>query len=72
MIKKIINNEPKNISSIKKIINGELIDIKRVYKGNKLVFFKGLLPKEYQEVEYLESTGTQYIDTGEFIVGQDI
>lgn len=24
----------------------------------------GRLPKEYQEVEYLESTGTQYIDTG--------
>lgn len=22
------------------------------------------LPSEYQEVEYLESTGTQYIDTG--------
>ena len=22
------------------------------------------LPSEYQEVEYIESTGTQYIDTG--------
>ena len=25
---------------------------------------KGRLPSEYQEVEYLESSGTQYIDTG--------
>lgn len=25
---------------------------------------KGRLPSEYQEVEYIESTGTQYIDTG--------
>ena len=24
----------------------------------------GGLPPEYQQVEYLESTGTQYIDTG--------
>ena len=24
----------------------------------------GILPSEYQQVEYLESTGTQYIDTG--------
>ena len=24
---------------------------------------KTLLPKEYQQVEYLESTGTQYINT---------
>ena len=29
-------------------------------KGGKLV----RLPEEYQEVEYIESTGTQYIDTG--------
>ncbi len=27
---------------------------------------KGRLPSKYQEVEYLESTGTQYIDTGYF------
>lgn len=26
--------------------------------------YKSLLPAEYQEVEYIESTGTQYIDTG--------
>ena len=28
------------------------------------VVFNQLLPDEYQEVEYIESTGTQYIDTG--------
>ena len=27
-------------------------------------FYPNRLPEEYQEVEYLESTGTQYIDTG--------
>ena len=26
-----------------------------------------LLPKEYQQVEYIESTGTQYIDTREYV-----
>ena len=30
-----------------------------------------LLPKEYQQVEYLESTGTQFIDTGITIVKGD-
>lgn len=25
---------------------------------------EGYLPKEYQQIEYIESTGTQYIDTG--------
>ena len=32
----------------------------KVEEGNLL----SLLPKEYQQVEYIESTGTQYIDTG--------
>ena len=31
-------------------------------EGNSIS--KSRLPKEYQEVEYIESTGTQYIDTG--------
>ncbi len=38
------------------------------YKGYKINsdgnVEKLLLPKEYQQVEYIESTGTQYIDTG--------
>lgn len=64
MIKKVINNEIKKISSVKQIINSELKDIKKVYKGNKLMF-SNILPKEYQEVEYLESTTPeQYIKTG--------
>ena len=29
-----------------------------------VVLFSNKLPAEYQEVEYIESTGTQYIDTG--------
>lgn len=30
----------------------------------KVVFADSVLPHEYQEVEYIESNGTQYIDTG--------
>ena len=37
--------------------------IKKAYLGSKLVFNKIKKPY-YCEVEYLESTGTQYIDTG--------
>ena len=32
----------------------------------------GGLPSEYRKVEYLESTGTQYIDTGAYFVKNDI
>lgn len=32
--------------------------------GDNLEYVKTKLPSEYQEVEYIESTGTQYIDTG--------
>ena len=43
-------------------LNTELV---KVFGENKIVEESnvGRLPKEYQEVEYLESTGTQYIDT---------
>ena len=37
---------------------GYLID-----KNGNVVKYDKLLPKEYQQVEYIESTGTQYIDT---------
>lgn len=36
--------------------------INRVYYGNTKVY--DVLPKEYQRVEYIEGTGTQYINTG--------
>lgn len=39
-----------------------------LYKNNNSLFLKYLskhiLPKEYKQVEYIESTGTQYINTG--------
>lgn len=42
-----------------------------MYLGDKPVkAIMPLLPNEYQEVEYIESTGTQYIDTG-FYANQD-
>jgi len=41
------------------------------YKIDKSGKVDKLLPKEYQQVEYLESTGTQYIDTGLAISNND-
>lgn len=38
--------------------------VKDIYVGANKVWSASRLPSEYQEVEYLESTGTQYIDTG--------
>lgn len=39
-------------------------DVKKLIYNNDVVWEKKRLPAEYQEVEYIESTGTQYIDTG--------
>ena len=40
----------------------ELDKVYKIYKNGKIEIAR--LPKEYQKVEYIESTGTQYIDTG--------
>jgi len=40
----------------------ELDKVYKIYKNGKIEVAR--LPKEYQEVEYIESTGTQYIDIG--------
>ena len=39
-------------------------EIVRRYKGTDLIYQNSLLPSGYIECEYLESSGTQYIDTG--------
>ena len=39
-------------------------EIVRRYKGTNLIYQNSLLPAGYIACEYLESTGTQYIDTG--------
>lgn len=39
-------------------------DCKRVAINGTIVWEKGGLPSEYQQVAYIESSGTQYIDTG--------
>lgn len=39
-------------------------DVKKLIYNNDVVWEKKRLPVEYQEVEYIESNGTQYIDTG--------
>lgn len=38
--------------------------ITKIFKGTDLVYQSIRLPDEYQEVEYIESTGTQIIDLG--------
>ena len=38
--------------------------IGRIYKGTSLVYQSSILPAGYTECEYIESSGTQYIDTG--------
>lgn len=49
-----------NIKNIT-IPEGEVVSIS---VGDVMLWQKARLPSEYQEVAYLESTGTQYIDTG--------
>lgn len=39
-------------------------DCKRVAINGIIAWEKGGLPSEYQQVDYIESTGTQYINTG--------
>lgn len=39
-------------------------NVLRILSGSTVLWERTGLPAEYQEVEYLESTGTQYIDTG--------
>ena len=41
----------------------QLNDIEKEYAKSLNINKKSLLPKGYQQVEYIESTGTQYIDT---------
>lgn len=39
-------------------------NVYRILSGSTVLWKKTRLPDEYQEVEYIEGTGTQYIDTG--------
>ena len=38
-------------------------DVKKLIYNNDVVWEKKILPEEYQQVDYIESTGTQYINT---------
>lgn len=59
-----------NFSSVKSVMIPEG-DVKKIEINGITVWEKSTnrLPDEYQEVEYIESTGTQYIDTG--VVGKN-
>ena len=46
-------------------------DVKKLIYNNDVVWEKKRLPAEYQEVEYIESTGTQYIDTNLLYAAND-
>ena len=64
------------ISGTVTIENGKIKDIELIYLNKKTIVYnsnkkliykeeiKSLLPKEYEQLEYIASTGTQYIDTG--------
>lgn len=56
--------------SPKNILIGDA-QVVRQYVGSDLIWKKARLPAEYQEVEWIESSGTQYIDTG-IIVSENI
>lgn len=43
-------------------LNGQ--EVKRAYLGSELVFDTGGLPSGYTALEYIQSSGTQYIETG--------
>jgi len=60
-------------TATKTVENVSVIELENTFKGNLSnyrIYGNGVnqegnnLPAEYQEVEYIESTGTQYIDTG--------
>lgn len=55
----IIKNN-KQITSVFKGTN----KINKIFKGLSLVYTASRLPSGYQEVEYIQTTGTQYINTG--------
>ena len=52
----------KGNTKIVKLYKGTAQIVKR-YKGTNIIYSASRLPAEFQEVEYLESTRTQYIDT---------
>lgn len=55
----------KNNKNVKKIIyNSKEIKYIKIKVNNQMVKVYDQLPTEYQRVSYLESTGTQYINTG--------
>lgn len=53
-------------SLLKKVKIGASQKIDKIFKGNTLLFKDKLLPKEYQRLQYIKTTGTQYFDTGLF------
>lgn len=52
-------------------VAGTAHEIVRAYAGvngvARLVYSKAILPPAYQQVEYIEGTGTQYINTGVYL-----
>lgn len=59
-------------ASVKQYVSGAWVNkTAKIYQGGKWVDF-ARLPAEYQEVQYIETTGTQYIDTGTTPSSNDI
>ena len=70
----LTSDEARDITASLKIVNKTIVDQTALAGSNITITFSATafecsaveerLPSTYQEVEYLESTGTQYIDTG--------
>lgn len=58
-------------NEVKDILIGDT-QVLKVYRGEDVIWERGGLPSGYTEVKYLESTGTQWIDTGLRISKNDI
>lgn len=54
----------KEVYEIRDILDNKVIEKIEDEFGNVWYEVSKLLPNEYQQVEYIESTGTQYIDSG--------
>ena len=53
------------IENVRQYINGELIELNAaIYQSGKWTNIEDLVPYEYQRVEYLQSSGSQFIWTG--------
>lgn len=72
-----VSDTAKKATAIYAGVNGTARKIVLAYAGDengvaRLVYSSGILPSGYQQVEWLESSGTQYINTGVYFSANNI